>query len=448
MSETEQDDFTIQIEPLSAPAAPCVRIGGMSPFARRYRPAQRVRRGLFASALVLATLLALLATTPEIQASVTPFERMALGLSSSPAALPLGSAYFLFEHTVPWGVLRADGREIPRLAPQGMSAQSAVLTLPPGRHTLSYTATPFPPLTCAVSVPAEASDTCPLGALTSTLAALYTGQIALGAARVLDLGAVVAALPRAAHIQLEDAVQLAFDQIATSTISLATGDHYLNAGDQVTTAREPLIGAARFMLTTNLADGPALSDCAPYCPDAAGARQGTDDERYWRLSAPVLPAPEWHFTRASNGSLVEVVPSAPPSTTGYLEVRVGARWMGAAWQAVILEQDAFQDERACGAGGMALGMLPVAPNTTGGGSVVGLASHPASSPRPECVLEARLTSSSSFSRGMGATQVYVLVRCGLLLTTSPEGRQIFPGLLYASPHEQALTQEIVATPLL
>src|SRR5262249_47024552 len=111
----------------------------------------------------------LLLPNPATQAALVGFLHFETPTPTPP--LSVGGNPFLWEHSVPWGILLVDGRSWPdvrtsviRFDETGEPVADPPYTfaLPRGRHTLEYHAAPFPTLRCTVSVPAALSDTCPL----------------------------------------------------------------------------------------------------------------------------------------------------------------------------------------------------------------------------------------------------------------------------------------------
>ncbi|HEV2235200.1 MAG TPA: hypothetical protein VGR57_00935, partial [Ktedonobacterales bacterium] len=136
-----------------------------SPFRSRMSQRTRVLRLMGISVLLLLALAIPLASLPPTQRLVANVLHPA-----TPTATPLyppGVYPIWYINSVPWGVLRIDGRTGIRLTGvatlSGSTYQPPVFKLGKGRHTIRYDAPPYPPLNCTLSVPAAPGDTCPTG---------------------------------------------------------------------------------------------------------------------------------------------------------------------------------------------------------------------------------------------------------------------------------------------
>src|SRR5579862_2576014 len=154
------------------------------------------------------------------------------------------------EYGVTWGVLRVNGRVIID-ASQRLATQRPLI-LQPGANQIGYTAPPFAPLRCVLSVPPAQDDTCPLITKFQPEGDIQSSW----QGRIINLGDTLARLP---HKQLDALTQAATRALASpaeqstagsfySDVILAPGDHYLTPHGQVATATELTRATLRFTL--------------------------------------------------------------------------------------------------------------------------------------------------------------------------------------------------------
>src|SRR5262249_25533821 len=222
-----------QGKPSSSPSA----VATLSPLAPRLTGRARLARAGCVGALLLLVLALLLLPNPATQAALVGL--LHLETPTATPRLSIGDNRFLWEHSVPWGVLLVDGRPGPDVRTSGIlfdetgdpvAAPPYTFALPRGRHTLEYRAAPFPTLRCTISVPAALSDTCPL---VHNVPPFLVKQDDLHS-RYLDLRATLDRLSPEQWTALTAATQATLNQIALAAAPapgtlVASGDHYLAA---------------------------------------------------------------------------------------------------------------------------------------------------------------------------------------------------------------------------
>lgn len=311
--------------------------------------------------------------------------------------------------------------------------EGAGFQLPRGHHILSYRATPFPTLTCNVSVPAARTDTCPLD--TSGDYAFLTP--AAPATRLLDLRATIDRLPKAQVDALVAAAQTALIDFAANLPNgmLFAGDHYLNSAGQPSQALSAVRITPRFELDRSVTsfdgatcvtlctlNGPVLSDSAP---DA------------WSIQAPV--ALSWRYTTPAGQVLQDNGPASALGTSPTSVISLFTRWQGGAWQTPTLEADDAQEivPVICPTGAHALDVLRAMPGQT---TVDQTFTIPYAAPTTElgCVLAGSHTDPTT-GKSTGPMAL-VFYRAGVLVAVNDEAQRAFPTLPLATAHEQTLAQ--------
>jgi hypothetical protein len=297
---------------------------------------QRARgpRRLIGGALSLAgiaLLLAIILSSPGARATLVRGLNLPLPADQQPLEPGAGEVYL--ERGVPWGTLQIDDRvwaldsiDQPYTGHEG---SYTVIRLARGRHHIVYTALPFTPLNCVVSVPAASGDTCPL--------ITHPGPMdevpVLRSARVMDLHATPERLTGSARAPLASAIMSTLVGW-TPTADVAIGEPFLGAQGVTATSNRLLQASLSYTLVDNPVQSRAapgtLSDCASICRLDTEAYLG-DSRGYWPIVARVRA--RWVYTDA-DGHVVDTTDAGVPGSPLDGIVTLFARWNGA-WEVAV-----------------------------------------------------------------------------------------------------------------
>ncbi len=382
----------------------------------RSRLAPRTRAILTIAAALLVAL-ALLLSVPQAPATLVALLR--LPTPTAPPPLPVGADTLVLQHTVPWGVLRVDGAPVRHLGtalvpPNTKGAQLPALTLARGQHTLSYDAAPFPTLRCTVSVPAAASDSCPLGPRD------VTGPLeTFGLVRIVDLGAMPARLPQAQRDALVSAVAAAVAAQSPST-TLPPGEPYLAADGTPAIAREPLVATLRSTLDSGAyAPGP---DGEGACPTVCTNAHDQVSFSAWLLTGQVDLS--WLYTPLSGPSYGGDIAPGSPHMADMTDVLV--TWDGS-WQVTLAPLSSVP---ICD-----IAQAAVVAELERHGLTVNLACTAAEHPADGCLMTAQPLDAARQPAGQELALYY---RFGMLFAADALTRQWLPDLPPARPAALAL----------
>jgi len=401
----------------------------------------RLALTLLSAGLVALTLLALLALTqPDPWATVEAYLHLRSTAPQAPSNAS-GSELFYVRDEVPWGKLTVDQQSIyvadltQAQQTDGTASHAGLsFALRSGKHTLTYDAPPFALLRCTVSVPAARGDTCPL----ATPNALEQGIVS-APALVIELGATVDRLPAAEQVALEASARdaLALPQQPTR---VAPGERYLGADGTLRTAAQELRAVAFREPWDGLPLEGSSGGCVFLCamPEGAPVPVGS-----WVLQATVRLGYRY---LALDGQTVDEGPLASerslgPTWTGHLPADLGAQrvalrvevlWYRSAWNVVLVESS--PQPLLCDTGsGLTAALMS--------GSFASPAPLPATNPTAGC-----LVGIFNFAgNGAASSQILLLYRFGVLLAIDAAGHNRFPTLLLATPDEQALARQIIAS---
>jgi hypothetical protein len=363
----------------------------------------------------------------------------------SPTRAPLpGDDAFLWEHFVPWGSLLVDGNPGPDVRSSALrqntqgSWEGAAFHLPRGRHTLEYRAAPFPTVTCALSVPASPSDTCPLDRfLDSSLAP------GAPATRVLDLQATLDRLPQAQADALVAVAQAQLNALAQRLGggTLSAGDHFLDFTGEVLQVTTTVQLAPQFGLDTSIRAYAGLP-CVTLCTqgDLEPASTSTGD---WPVVASVMPT--WRYTNAAGQVLLAEGPATPIGASPHTVISLLTRWQDGTWQPPTPVVEARQtDPVICPTAQRTLVwfVATTAPEHVDAGLQLPFA---ASTPELGCLLAGSATDPDTGNPS--GPIAWVLYRAGALVAANTEAHRAFPTLPVASAHERALAQAVAPTSL-
>jgi hypothetical protein len=372
---------------------------------------------------VAITLALVLASVPRPRSVVAIWLHL---VTPTPTALgPPGAGTLALEHWVPWGALQVDGKpvdneslELHTLFYDGQILPR--LELPPGRHTISFRAAPFPSLRCALSVPAALEDSCPL--------APRVAQSMEGGVRPLDLGASLDHLSAGDRAALLAAVQSALDSTFDAQPAVvAPGEWYRAADGSVVQARAPLLATFRYVLNHDATR--SVSDYGQACVSLCEWTFRPDlDFGVWRLVAHVLP--RWSYRDAA--SLSMLLPDAPAASLAadpYVdgEVPLHVRWTGRWVVTPLVASDANPTCQVMMMEFEVLFGIPLgSPLPTTGAKI----------PAQGCAYN----SAPNFS----GPPAYFLYQFGVIVAANAAARQMRPDLPLADAQQQALAARLVA----
>lgn len=389
---------------------------------RRLQLSRRLRATLTGAAVLLVSALLLL-SIPQAPSSLAAL--LHIPTPTAPPPLPVGADTLVLRHTVPWGELRLDGEPVRHLGtalvpPNTQGVQLPALTLARGRHTLSYSALPFPTLRCNISVPAAPGDTCPLVSRTAD-DALET----FGLTRSVDLGATFALLPPAQQDALLSVVAAAL-AAQSPTATLAAGEPYLAADGKPAVASMPLVATLRYTLDTSSAIigpagpiGPAATDaCRPLCAD----EHDQGDLSAWLVAARLALA--WQYAPAAGQPFAGPVAPGAPSAV-YVDVQV--TWDGG-WRVIPAP---IGGQAECAAATAAAQIALAQQRLSGRFSCVPALDHPANG----CLVTAQPLDAAGLPSGSDLALYY---RFGLLFAGNAAARRGLPGLPAIAPAALAL----------
>jgi hypothetical protein len=423
--EQQDNDFEMEVSRLPSAGSGTVQ---------RWR--SRRLRSLLVAGLVGVVVLAL-AVDIVGQQQVSVFR--ALFSPAATATLSVDQTVINVAHWAPWGKLLANGRVVSQLSTppnpaillNGTTPTTSYVTsfaLPRGRYTLEYFADPFPALHCHISVPAAASDDCPLAQDKPTGAAV---RLAPGA-RMLDLHAVPEYLPSDEYRALGNAIG---EMLATAYIPPATlrpGDHYLNAQRDVVTASVPLTVSANLTLSPDLCVPYAARGCTIICAaplDYQDLLRVGDNILYTWMGATAQVQMAYRYTTLDGQVALDNGPISAKPFPGFTLPIAIARKNGS-WR--VVPQNVDMRVSICSA---ALNALNYGTPETSPGFVTTHLILQSSNWTDGCMLEV----ANSFT-GPNDT-VSLLYRFGTLLALSPQAHQLFSMLPLASPHEQLVAAQ-------
>ena len=379
--------------------------------------ASRRVRGYAVAGFVLLVCAGLLLSLPGMPQAL---QQALAGPTPSPTArfVP-GANPVYFEQTVPWGRFTLDGTPLEPLF-------GNILSLRPGRHTLTYVAAPWAPLRCQLSVPAQQGDTCPVNGH-----AQYDIE---PLARVVDLGATPERLPEAQRAALTATVASAF-QAYVETTAVLPGDHYRGADGLIAVATRPLRASLALTLNTDATRAapqvaPAPSPCVSLC----GARFGEGGGTAWSVIWAHVVA-HWQFV-AADGTRVE--PGASTDVdAGY---PVGATWSGT-WSVTLHPYPGSHGALCQPAIDRAFPDGKPLPSNAGFSERIYLGPDDVEG----CVEIVSLNSSSSGGGSSGSADAAIFIaRLGMVLAGNGVAHTAQPLLPVASAHERALAQQWMA----
>jgi hypothetical protein len=382
---------------------------------------RRVLSVLAGTLVLVALLLVSFVSVPGFGATL----HQALHLPSPTSAqVAVGGDIVYFEHGLPWGSLLLDGKAVTNVDTEqpytGFEQLYTSMRIPRGRHTLSYLAAPFPPLTCQISVPAAQSDTCPL--IRSRGPQDVTPPFV--AERVMNLGGDPSFLTASQMGSLVVAVTQAVSLLATST-TIPAGEHFAGTAGAETLAPSPMRAQLSYALATDPASiytiPGSARNCAVLCVTAAASyTHSTTDQ--WVVAAHVLPT----WTYAMDNGIIIRGSAAPLGVLPDSVVPLSVNWDGV-WQVKLA--DSIASSPMCY---IALNLISAEHLT--GAPLSTLKMQPATNPADGCLV----TGDAVDATGIPRIPFTVMYRFGLLLAVDDEARQLLPALPVADVQMQAM----------
>lgn len=387
------------------------------------RPRRTRLLGIATAIVAVAIALALiLASLPNPRLTLATWLHL---ITPTPTALPPpGPGTLALEHWVPWGTLQVDGKtaDAESLEVHSIFYDGRVLPrldLPPGRHTISFRAAPFPSLRCALSVPAALDDSCPL-------APRGVAQPTDGGVRPLDLGASLDQLSAESRAALLTLVPQALGSMfGAQPAVVAPGEWYRAADGSVARAKTPLL--ATFLYVLNQDATRSLPDYGRACVSLCETTFRPDlDFRAWHLTAHALP--RWTYRDAASGSvLIAQAPAASRDADASLDVVVPLHvvWSGG-WH--VTPAAASDTNPTCAVMVPELDVvfdLPIgAP----------MASYGAPTAAQGCA--------NNTARNFPGPPAYFLYQFGVVVAANPAAHQMRPGVPLGDAQQQALAARL------
>lgn len=420
---------------IAGPSGEMVLEGEAVPVSSRMTPRRR------AMAVVLAVAAAALALVLVLGApdQGVPLLQALFATRTPTAPLAPGDDQVILENSVPWGVLRLDGRQIDMpTADPSLGIPYPILQLSRGSHTIDYSAGPFPPRHCVVSVPAAVSDTC--GGRANMVIQGFP-------AHSVDLRATPTNLPPDQYAALTAAVDAALTFPAGE---LAPGDHYARQNGDVAAATQAL--QARLLASLNSEQngiGGAIingQDCSALCSLVGPGEPTAAGPAAWALMANVEAS--WQFIDGA-GHVVDTAPVVggdAASLSPPLLVGVSISWNGS-WSATLpAPQPEFGFDGLCGAGVDLLRLMvgSVASNDVG----LGFNSTQGHSFLDGCLLTAQQSPGEPTGPSTPAETLHlgsVLYRYGALIAADSDAHQTWRQLPLPSPRERAIIAAFEST---
>ncbi len=396
----------------------------------RQTRAQRLWRTLIVVTTILLALAFILGANPNIRTALDALLHPVTTFSDSTAP---GAEQFDFVHVAPWGDLRIDGLTVPQ---KQVLQRVRAISLAPGAHTLDYSAPPFAPLHCTITVPADTtSDTCPLSNGADDVPTLYHDTV-----RKLNLRASLTDL---SPQQLTALIKASSTGLAAAspTTTVAPGEHYLTAGGTVTnTSKLPIQATLLYSLSDSLTDAQTHqlfkvedTPCQTLCLYVPLLDQTPLD---WGVVAHV--ALSWSY--AVPHSAVQG-PLTSDLDTMDIAVPLHITWQHG-WHITLLQvtQTVYGGQVSnpiCVPAYEALDSMLA--NSSFQGSEAD--TKPASGVEG-CLIRWREWSGPSTGPGTYGPPKYLLYRFGVLLAANDDAHHTFPTLPLADASEQALAQQL------
>ncbi len=468
MSDSEQEEYEdaseVELVDLDAhqlrhnnvdiplPAAPA-RLSLRKQLSRR----QKVLRLTITAGVLVLALSILLGST--VSGGLAPIRDAAIGLfrGTTPTPTPGANAeYFYFDASPSWGKLSVDGQTIAR---PPIIQRDEPLYLSLGSHQLVWTAEPFAPQTCLLTVPIPsgyASGACSVEpAFKDEFGPTYP-KVKSDSWQIFFYQSLKALTParRAALIQ---AAQATLDA-QQSTETIYPGEHYLFGGNTVTTARQPLRATLHFQLDTpDEANPPCVQDEGPCSFTVQGQTQNclwfcTQPSQFEYITegwdALVMIHALWDYTTPDG----QVVAYNQPDITNdasseYSHMSLQITWDGRNWHVRQSPQEVYyHNNPICASAFEATNAYPSFIDTVRSNTPAGIGMSATSGPvyAQGCLLMVQIQPANPTTPPPSPfTTAYCLYRFGVLLAANDLAHHYWPSMLLADKYERGLTQQWV-----
>ncbi|HLX56697.1 MAG TPA: hypothetical protein VKR83_06710 [Ktedonobacteraceae bacterium] len=456
--EQQRDDLDIKITNLDGTEPTGAAQSRVRFFARRYK------RPLTIAMVVMTALAILLILVNTSAVRELADKLLTRPTPASTAILYPGADLFYVQAFPSWGQLTIDGHAYARLP---VIQVDAPLQLARGQHTLVWSAAPFQPQQCILSVPANfLVDTC------SDKSAVDVGPDI--SAYIVSFSESLTLLPLNQRSALIKAVQAELD-MRQSTEIVQTGELYaLPASDSAckpapgephcyAVAGQPLQATLRFKLVTNLASNATCSgpepgctfmgqSCYAFCPTGASDPGAAS---IWNVLAVVLPY--WSFATLDDHVLESDVPddslwdfeTGQTMDVSLMEFHI--TWDNQAWHVdVVMNMNvtSFIPLNPVCAAAQNMVQLPEPPaNPDDGGNPLYLQWQNASGDvaAAGCVEVGKPQQYAVFTPTPTRTPplvVYFLQRFGVMLAANEEAHRLWPYWPVANTFEQHLASQL------
>jgi hypothetical protein len=460
--EPAQDSFEVEIN--SLPPREGV---GASFLAGRLSPgrARIIRRRALRVCTFLLLLVVILSVLPPTRTQVADLVQRFLPTPTP--TLPPGADRFYVAPDVPWTTVTVDGHllRLPRIGVE------APLQLARGRHTLAWTAAPFQPLRCLLTVPPTPAASCPL------IDEVRHGAPG-GPAFVVGLHESLDALPGDQQVALIQAAQRALSGFSSI---VQPGEAYVIESDNpvpnafpivfgTAITRQSLRATLQLQLDTTASSAGqscqlsvfvqiqncALSDenCVRWCAVPWQTRQAEPlalAQQGW-FTVAVLSPPTWSYTTPNGQSIAQNEPLDAGSSTGSeTPVLLRIAWEGGlAWQVqplfgpnqgppILVEGSQVTDDPAC------LSAEDLFPEDFTTYTQLRFISGP--NPAAGCLIEATLTQHAQTPTPTTVQQVEeYLVRFGEFVAVTTQAQRRHPQWPLADAYEQQLARQLATLP--
>jgi len=370
---------------------------------------------------------------------------------------PYTTNQFAFIPNVPWGTVLLDGRP---LAHPPLLSNPHPLRLAGGHHQLIWRAAPFRDLTCAISVPHAASDTCPLVDPLTDVRVAIALQPPASQVAIIALRDTRAALPPDESAALLAAIQTGFDGARSSAI-VQPGEQYFyyipgQSGDPVT-ANQALRATLRFEVQSFTdAFGSREREPCLLMPNVRPCRFPAQDCRFlctipgpptnptadWL--AAVLVSPSWAYTTLDGHPVASTV--GERGFNRYLAV-LRISWDGTNWHATPIfgHQTGIPvaDDATCAPGLDWLSQGPLH-DIFSDRSPLKLQYVAATMPADGCALVVTPRPGATRLPGTPTSPALFLQRFGVLLSANDSAHTLWPDIPVADDDEQQAAAQLAA----
>jgi hypothetical protein len=457
--EPAQEGFELEISTLPQGEGEDARFLAARPSPRR---ARIWRRALKVCTLLLL-LVVILGVLPPTRSQVVELVQRFLPIPTSP--LPPGADRFYVDPDVPWTTVTLDGRplRLPRIGAE------APLQLARGRHMLAWTAAPFQPQRCLLTVPPTPAASCPLidevrhGApgRSAFVVGLHESldtlpgdqQVALiqAAQRALSGFSAIVQPGEAYVIESDNPVPNAFPFVSVTAIATQPLHATLQLQLDTTSTAEQSCLLSVFVQIQNC----ALSDenCARWCTMPWQTLQAEPlalGQQAW-LTVAVLSPPTWSYATPDGQTIAQNEP-LDASTSGGREPPVLLRiaWEGGlAWQVqplfgpnqgppILAEGSQVTDDPAC------LSAEELFPEDFTTYAQLRFSSGP--NPAAGCLIEATLAQHAQTPTPTSMQVEEYLVRFGVVVAVTSQAQRRHPQWPIAVAYEQQLARQLATLP--